>query len=167
MNQRFKKLTLEERAGKMLKAILKALESESPEVRHRIMMACGKECANLPCPPKWNVSLDTVHDIASRIKKVNERIDLLNQEVPWCAAWTTLNDEIISDCSECGCLLVQAGLVNVSSVWCDCSLGWINTIFEALFQHPVHVELLSAIGRGDRTCNYRVKLASAPVDISQ
>lgn len=160
MNSGCDKLTIGERAGKMLSAILRALEYESPEVRNRIMMACGKECASLPCPPRWNVSLDMVYDIASQTKYVNRRIDLLNKSAPWCAEWIMQDDYIMSECTTCGCLLIQEELVDANPVWCDCSVGWVKTIFEALLQIPVQVELVSAIGRGDKTCKYVVRSVS-------
>jgi hypothetical protein len=140
----------------MLRAIIRTLEGESPEVRDRIMMACGRECASLPCPPKWNISLDMVYDITSKTMDVKERIGLLNELVPWCSEWIMDKDSIISECMTCGCLLVQNGLVEPSEVWCECSLGWVKAIFEVIFQGPVQVKLASAIGRGDRTCKYMV-----------
>ncbi len=152
-------LSITERAGRMLIAILGALEKERAEVRERVMMACGKECANLPCPPNWRVSLNTVRQIARQTRSTEERINLLNQKVPWCGNWTLQNDAITSECTECGCLLVQANLVSHDRVWCDCSLGWVKTIFEVLLQSQVDVELVSAIGRGEATCQYKVRLA--------
>ena len=153
-------LAIECRAGELLAAILKALETESVEVRRRVMMACGKECAKLPCPPKWNISLDTVTKIVKKTSDTKERIELLNQEVPWCAEWVFDDNTIISECYECGCLLVQAELVRDRTVWCDCSIGWAKEILEALLQFSVQVELVSAIGRGDKTCKFLVKIPS-------
>jgi len=156
-------LSIAERAGRMLVAILKALEKERTEVRERVMMACGKECASLPCPPNWKASFNTARQIARRTRVMEERIRLLNQEVPWCGNWILQNDEITSECSECGCLLVQANLVNHIGVWCDCSLGWVKTIFETLLQSQVDVELVSAIGRGNTICQYKVRLATKSI----
>jgi predicted hydrocarbon binding protein len=151
-------LTIESRAGKLLTAILRALETESTEVRKRVMMACGKECAHLPCPPEWNSSLDLVTLIVERTSDVKKRIELLNQEVPWCAEWVFDDNTISSECHECGCLLVQNELIKDCAVWCDCSIGCVKEILEALLQFPVQVELVSAIGRGEKTCKYLVKI---------
>jgi predicted hydrocarbon binding protein len=153
-------LKIEGRAGKLLTAMLRALESESTEVQTRVMMACGKECARLPCPPEGQSSLDLVAKIVERTSDVKERIELLNQEVPWCAEWICEENTIFSECYECGCLLVQSELIKDCAVWCDCSIGWVKEILEALLQLPVKVELVSAIGRGDKTCKYLVKIPS-------
>jgi len=153
-------LTIVGRAGKLLTAILKVLETETAEVRIRVMMACGKECARLPCPPEWTSSLDIVAKIVERTSDVKERIELLNQEVPWCAEWVYDENMIFSECYECGCLLVQDELIKDCAVWCDCSIGWVKEILETLLQLPVHVELVSSIGRGDKTCKYLVKISS-------
>ncbi len=157
MNCDCEKITIGERAGKILRVILSALEEEDPEVRNRIMIACGKECANLPCPPKWEVCLDIAHDIVFKTNDWKKRIELLNQLVPWCADWVIANDWITSECTTCGCLLVQNGVVDANPVWCQCSVGWIKSIFEVIFQSPVQVKLASAIGQGDKTCKYLVK----------
>ncbi len=157
MNCGSEEITVGERAGKMLSVILRALEDEDREVRNRLMIACGKECANLPCPPKWDVSLDIAHDIISKTDDVTKRIELLNQSVPWCADWVMENDWIVSECTTCGCLLVQNGIVDASPLWCQCSMGWVKSIFEIIFQSPVQVMLTSAIGQGDKTCKYLVK----------
>ncbi len=157
MNCDCEKITIGERASKILRAILGALENEDIEVRNRIMIACGKECANLPCPPMWEASLDIVRDIVSKTNDLKKRIELLNQLVPWCADWVVKNDWITSECTTCGCLLVQNGAVDANPIWCQCSVGWVKSIFEVVFQSPVQVKLASAIGQGDKTCKYMVK----------
>lgn len=142
----------------MLNAILEALERESPDVRARVMTACGEECARLPCPPRWEVSYTKAWKISQKTSSLSERVDLLNQEVPWCGEWSVTDTVVSSECDSCGCLLVQDQLVSPSQVWCACSLGWIKAIFEALLQCPVHVELVSSIGRGDAVCKYLVRI---------
>ncbi len=154
------RITSGERAGRMLNAILEALESESFEVSARVMRSAGVMCATLPCPPAWGVSLHKALEISQKSESLEERVAMLNRDIPWCGEWSFMNGTISSECDSCGCLLVQDGLVSPSGIWCACSLGWVEAIFAALLQCPVRADLVSAIGRGDATCKYIVHLSS-------
>ena len=41
--------------------------------------------------------------------------------------------------------------------FCDCTRGWAAAVFEEALGHPVAVELVRAIGRGDKHCEFLVQ----------
>lgn len=41
--------------------------------------------------------------------------------------------------------------------FCNCSRGWVKTVFGTVSGRPVEVELKQAIGRGDPVCEFVVR----------
>lgn len=141
-------------AGGMINALLDGLGGADAETRRRVMEGCGVACAH---EEHWGPAIEIADRIASEEPDEAGRLERTNREIQWCGKWTRVGGAIQSTCTECGCLLVNQGVVKMNATLCLCSRGWVKTIFETLLGKPVRVELEKAIGRGDDICRYVVQ----------
>lgn len=58
----------------------------------------------------------------------------------------------------CYCGSVSKTRAPLSKTYCACSCGWYARLFEALFGHPVEVELFGSIIQGDEECRFRIHI---------
>ena len=154
MNETDEKLESLNLAGGVLNSILKGLEEVDLETRKRIMERCGEACAMV------TVDFETARGIAGESTDEEEILRRLNEEIPWCGAWTREGDVVGSTCVRCGCPLVRSGAVDLRGTLCLCSRGWVKKVFETLFKRPVDVDLEKAIGFGDEVCKFVVHLGA-------
>jgi predicted hydrocarbon binding protein len=139
--------------GNLLSAILEGLGGVDPETRSRVMEACGEACAR---EKFWGPAIDIARRIAEEETDLDRILERANSELLWCGKWARENDAIMCTCTECGCLLVNQGVVKMNATLCLCSRGWVKTIFETLLGKPVRVDLEKSMGRGDDVCRYVV-----------
>jgi hypothetical protein len=135
--------------GRMIDFMVNGLEGLDEETAQRIMERCGEACAETG-------DLGLAKEIADETEDIEETIARANDEIAWCGKWTREGGTITAVCTACGCPLVRRGIVELSGTFCLCSRGWVKTVFEALLERPVRVELEKAIGRGDDVCKYNV-----------
>ncbi|MFX1418674.1 MAG: hypothetical protein ACFE9N_07125, partial [Promethearchaeota archaeon] len=130
-------------------SIINGMEELSIVKRRKIMEKSGEACA-----------IAGSYEIAKKISEettcIEEIIEKINNQIPWCGKWNLKDNIISSICNECGCPLVRNKIVNLNSTFCYCSLGWVKLIFKTLLKKPIHVEMLKSIGAGDCTCEFVV-----------
>lgn len=135
-----------------VETLLSTLEVRVDEdTRAELIEPCGQACAL-----HWS-DIEKARAIKDSAKEIDELLDKLNQQIPWCGSWVRDGDIITSVCRQCGCPLVRAGLVKLSPTFCNCSRGWVKAVFETILGRPVEVELEQAIGRGDQVCRFVVR----------
>jgi len=141
-----------EQLKKWIAALITGLNAEVDEgTRLKTLEYCGRACAS------HFGSLDIVKTVQSKTKDIDNLLALLNQhEDFWCGKWFRDGEIIYSVCETCGCPLIRAGLVELSSTFCQCSRGWVKIVFETVLGKPVEVNLEQAIGHGDKVCRYVV-----------
>ena len=150
-----KKELLLKQSSNILNALLDGLSLIDQETREEILRMCGEACAR---EEFWGPATDIAERIAEEEDDINRILSRANDEILWCGKWVLHGDRIESTCSECGCSLVKYGVVKNTEVFCNCSKGWVQTIFETLLKTPVKVELEKAIGFGDNECRYIVHM---------
>ena len=141
-----------EHLSKWIAALMEGLEAEvDEETRERLMEYCGHACAF------HFGSLYKAKAIQSEVTDIDELLNEINQQENfWCGKWVRDGEIIYSVCEACGCPLVRAGLVELSSTFCQCSRGWVKAVFETLLGKAIEVNLEQAIGREDKICKYIV-----------
>ena len=142
-------------SSNVLNALLDGLSLTDHETRQEIMRMCGEACAS---EEHWGPATEIAERIAKEEDDVERVLKRANDEILWCGKWVMHGDRIESTCSECGCSLVRFGVVKNVGVFCNCSKGWVQTIFSKLLKQPVRVDLEKAIGFGDDECRYVVHL---------
>lgn len=60
------------------------------------------------------------------------------------------------DKSYCVCPLVNQADGIGTSVMCNCSEGFAEKMYSAVFGHPVKAEVISSVLRGDTSCKYKI-----------
>jgi predicted hydrocarbon binding protein len=58
----------------------------------------------------------------------------------------------------CLCPLVEKGPEGLSGTYCECSIGYVNAMFEHVGGKSVRVELLESLKRGGRGCRFKIHL---------
>lgn len=147
--------TLLKLAGSILNAMLDGLRLADEDTRMNIMKMCGETCAR---EELWGPATEIAERISSEERDVDGILERANSEISWCGEWVRKGDRIEAVCRECGCPLVRHGIVENTGVFCHCSSGWVQTIFETLLKRPVTVELEKALGFDDNECKYVVYL---------
>jgi hypothetical protein len=59
----------------------------------------------------------------------------------------------------CFCELVASGPERLPAVYCQCSVGWVMEMFEAVLGRPVRVHLVQSVRGGAPSCVFRVDVA--------
>ena len=143
------KKALLERSSRIINSIINGIEELSVAKKKRIMEKSGEACA-----------IAGSYEIAKKISEettcIEEIIEKINNQIPWCGQWNLKDNTIRSICNECGCPLVRYKIVKLNSTFCYCSLGWVKIIFKTLLKKPVHVQILKSIGAGDNICEFIV-----------
>jgi len=138
-----------ERSSRVINSIINGMEELSIVKRRKIMEKSGEACAMAG-------SFEIAKKISEETTRIEEIIEKINNQIPWCGQWNLENNIIRSICNECGCPLVRNKIVTLNSTFCYCSLGWVKLIFKTLLKKPVHVKMLKSIGAGDDICEYVV-----------
>ena len=59
----------------------------------------------------------------------------------------------------CLCPIVEKGPAGLSATYCQCSVGYVRTMFRGYLGKPVSVELIESLKRGGKTCRFKITLA--------
>ena len=136
------------RASFVLNAIIKGLDDLDVETREKIMESCGEACA------REDGDLEIAERIARETVNEEEILARVNKEITWCGTWARRGDTIQTTCTRCDCPLVKNRIVSPTGTFCNCSRGWVKSIFETVLKKSVSVELEKSIGRGDEICKF-------------
>jgi len=140
-------------AGNMIDSLIQGLDLIDPETRKRIMELCGKACAR---EEFFGSALAIAKRIGEKETDMDKILERANEEILWCGMWERNNNMVICSCRHCGCPLAEHNVVKLRETFCYCSLGWIKSIFDTLFNKDVRVDLEKAIGFGDKECRFVV-----------
>jgi len=140
-----------------IEAVEKALaDCGNMSLTKEVMKAAGQKCARQ--------ILDDCREILGKEPAtVDELINATNkrrwQKHNLTNLWEKQGNKAYLKINECGCTLVKAGLAKPNPVHCLCSAGMMESIFSAVCEGPVSVEIVRAIGFGDDVCEFCISLA--------
>ena len=119
----------------------------------KVMKAAGQKCAQ-------QILDDCTKMLGKKPESVDELLDATNQRRLQIhnldSLWEKQGNKVYLKINECGCTLVKAGLARPNPVHCLCSKGLMESLFSAVCQGPVSVEVVKAIGFGDDVCEFYV-----------
>ena len=121
-----------------------------------IIEKCGRECAKS-------------HGFLDKAKKIRNEVDDKNNiDLLFTRFKERINDNsprlykegnvMYLEYHTCGCPLVNSGKVT-HSFFCNCTRGYTKERFEALFDKPVHVDIIESILRGNKICKQAITIA--------
>ena len=118
-----------------------------------VMRSAGQKCAQQildDCREILGKKPESVDEILYATNQ--RRLQIHNLASLWEKQGNTAHLQI----NECGCTLVKAGLARPNPVHCLCSKGLMESLFSAVCQGVVSVEVVKAIGFGDNVCEFYV-----------
>lgn len=127
-------------------------EKDNKNDNESIIEKCGKACfqgcniteAIIECKRNTN----NIDDLLSELNKTGIGGGNLKIE----------DNTITGVYEKCYCTYRNALGDGISPEFCNCTKGWAKSFFEIVLDRPVEVELIQAIGRGDKVCKFAVKL---------
>ena len=122
----------------------------------KILEKCGRECAKshgfLDKAKKIRNEVDDKNNIGLLFTRFKERINdnslRLYKE----------GNVMYLEFHECSCPIVNIGKIN-NPFFCNCTRGYTKERFEALFDKPVHVDIIESILRGNKICKQAITIA--------
>ena len=134
-------------------ALHKGIDQMDERTKAAIMRPAGIACASdllSLCEKYLEKKIESIEDLVTGWNIVRERRHLTDK-------WLLEGNSITGVFNECGCPLVNSGLIELHPVQCYCSQGLMETIFSEVAARPVQVEIKRSIGRGDKVCEFSVK----------
>lgn len=111
---------------------------------------CASDLLSL-CEAHLGQQIDTVQDLVSGWNTLRDSRNLKGR-------WKLENGIAHGIFHECGCPLVQSGLIQLHPIQCLCSQGMMDAIFSKVAKKAISVEIKRTIGRGDKVCEFAVHL---------
>jgi predicted hydrocarbon binding protein len=135
-------------AGSLEKSI-----SQLPEADQRqLMQEPGCRCAEMILDMCGRHLGRTPADIADLIEGWNR----LRGSLGLHGNWRLQGEGASAEFKECGCGLVRTGMLELHPSRCWCSHAMLEAIFQKVAGRTMKVEILQAIGRGDRSCRFQI-----------
>ncbi len=134
--------------------LYKGIDQLDENAKAALMRPAGQACADdivVLCEKYLGRAVNTVADLVSGWNMVREDRNLTGK-------WEIKGDVIRATFGECGCPLVQSGLLELHPVHCYCSQGMMETVFSRISKKSVEVKINRSIGRGDDVCEFVIKL---------
>jgi len=154
-----KKMQVPEATVKMINAAwIEAVENAlaahgNTALTIEVMKAAGQKCARQildDCREILGKKPETVDELLDATNRRRLQIHHLD------SLWERQGNKAHLKINECACTLVKAGLARPNPVHCLCSIGLMESLFSAVCQGPVSVEVVKAIGFGDEVCEFYV-----------
>jgi hypothetical protein len=142
-----------EKAAWWLKTMENLSKSIGKDKLAKVMHACGSKCCGITSRKRaklcWAQS-KTLKDFINNLNKHHiggGRLKLVN------------NHTITGGYNTCYCGQVKYSEKPFpSDSYCQCSTAWYKQLFETALQKPVKVELKQSIIRGDKTCEFMIRI---------
>lgn len=118
-----------------------------------VMKAAGQKCAGQildDCREILGKKPETIDELLNATNQ--RRLQIHNLD----SLWERQGNKAHLKINECACTFVKAGLAKPNPVHCLCSIGLMESLFSAVCQGPVSVEVVKAIGFGDDVCEFYV-----------
>lgn len=135
---------------KWVASLHKRIDELGPGLTRKIMSAAGVDCASdvwTHCEARLGKPLTTVEELVEGWNLLREARNLRGR-------WVMENGAPHGVFHECGCPLVQSGLIEPHPAQCHCSLAMMESVFSRVAGKPVEVILKRSIARGDDVCEF-------------
>jgi len=139
--------------GLCVKEVMDTFDQVVPEQekRRNVMETMGNYCYN-------TFFSKTAEEIKKKSKGIEEIIQNLNKLVGG-EHFKLEGNKLYSTLNQCFC---QVGVKEIkepiSKTYCNCSLGWMKSLFQTLLERDVEVEILESIVSGGSACKFVISL---------
>lgn len=128
----------------------KKMEKEDGEF---LLHQCGRSCFNSHLDPNKPLQEMEVDDLVKRLKSMwsEEAAEKVGDDV--------YIKYIIKDQSnKCLCSLVEGFSNEIPGIYCNCTIGYLEQMFEAYTGKKVKVDVLESVIRGGKVCSFKVSI---------
>jgi predicted hydrocarbon binding protein len=130
------------------KCLMDNFERQFPEnVRIKVMENCGRRCIGVP-------TIEKAKGIKRNTKNLAELIDGLNKQHIGGGRLKLENNKINVEYGKCYCGMVSKTKERFSSTYCNCSRGYLQELFEQIFEKPIKVDLVESVIQGAKSCSF-------------
>lgn len=136
-----------------VKEVMKKFDQAVPEEekRYNVMQTMGNYCF-------INFFAKTAEDVKSKSKGIADAIQNLNNLMGG-EHFKLESNKVYSTLNQCFCQIgVKETEVPISKTYCNCSLGWMKSLFKTLLDKPVEVQILESIVSGGKACRFVINL---------
>ena len=147
--------TLDEKAtvrkqSDYLKCMLSELERTcNAEVFINVMKPCGYQCIS-------DNIIAKAKTLYMKSKDLEDFLRLLNEQRIGGENLTIKGDIIIGIYEKCYCGLARS-VKGLSPLYCNCSAGWYERLFSAIFEKPIKVKIVQTILDGSNECVFEIR----------
>jgi len=128
------------------KCLMDNFERQFPEnVRIKVMENCGRRCIGAS-------TIKKAKGIKGNAKNLVELIDGLNKQHIGGGRLRLENNKINVEYGKCYCGMVSKTKERFSSTYCNCSRGYLQELFEQIFEKPIKVDLVESAIQGAKSC---------------
>jgi predicted hydrocarbon binding protein len=118
-----------------------------PDEAKKVMEACGKKCFGQSIIRK-------AIQLRKESRDIDDLLDKLNQTHIGGGRLHRDGNLVHASYERCYCGSVSKTRQPISTVYCQCSCGWYQKLFETILGKPVQVELIDSIIHGAETCQF-------------
>jgi len=137
--------------------MLNQLDSQlDAPTRTRIMNAMGRECFNSGGAKHTPKDVD---ELIAGFKKHQGEDAIRREGNVVYLKYTRSGAKLVSD-GYCLCPLAEKTPAGWSATYCECSVGYVKSMFEQASGKPAKVDLLDSLKRDGRSCSFKVELQS-------
>lgn len=99
--------------------------------------------------------IDMAKDIYSKAADIEEFLAELNKTGIGGGNLRIGNGKVIAAYKECYCDIPPA-IKKINPMYCQCSAGWFQSLFSAVFGKTVPVKIIDTITNGARECTFKI-----------
>ncbi|MDC7126545.1 MAG: methanogen output domain 1-containing protein [Spirochaetales bacterium] len=139
-----------------IKGVTEALGNFHDEnISRCVMNSAGTECAN-------QILEKTISYYGKQPQSVTELVEAINKRrrevLKADTFWELDGNKAHFILNKCSCDLVEEGLAEPSPIFCLCSAAMFENVFRPFHHGEVRAEIIKAIGRNDKYCEFIVSL---------
>ena len=136
--------------AKWIETLMESLgKNVDEETRLKILKETGSFCAKAH-------ATDLFKQIKTESNDINVLVKLLNEKIPGTTWELQDGNKMKVTYERCFCPIVNLDF-HKSEVQCDCSVGWLKTNLEILFNKDVDVVLKESVLRGGKQCEFDIQ----------
>lgn len=107
-----------------------------------------------------NLNMDAT--LAQYVGDLGKFIQFLEKSWGWKIDYNPTTKVLIADENKehCVCPVIEHKMGMNTSAICFCSEGFAETMFSTVAGFPVKARVISSVRKGDKTCKYRIEMAS-------
>ncbi len=131
--------------------MLRLDEQVGEAVARRIMQDCGRHCIDQSV-------LEKARRLQRKSMNLDDLLDRLNQAHIGGGKLQRTGNVIHAAYDRCYCGSVSKSPQQIPLIYCHCSCGWYQQLFETLLEKPVQVQLLDSIAHGALICQFAIHI---------